>query len=53
LETFDKKSPGLLFNLASDPRQSKNLYKQHPEKAESMRSLLKRYTGGERCAPAR
>ena len=53
LETFDKKSPGLLFNLASDPRQSKNLYKQHPEKAESMRSLLKRYTDGERCAPAR
>ena len=53
LEAYGKGHPGLLFNLKEDPRQSKNLYAKHPEKVESMRSLLKRYIGGERCAPAR
>jgi|TARA_B100001093_G_scaffold237657_1_gene227684 hypothetical protein len=33
--------------------QSTNLYAEHPEKVEKMRALLKRYTGGERCAPSR
>lgn len=53
LTEFEKETPGLLFNLKEDPRQSTNLYADHPEKVESMRSLLKRYTGGERCAPSR
>jgi len=53
LETWPKGSPGLLFNLREDPRQSKNRYAEHPEKVEDMRSLLKRYLGGERCAPHR
>jgi arylsulfatase A len=53
LEGYGKGNPGLLFNLANDPRQSKNLYAKHPEKVASMRSLLKRYIGGERCAPIR
>ena len=53
LTAWPKDSPGLLFNLKEDPRQSKNLYAENPEKVESMRSLLKRYIGGERCAPAR
>ena len=35
-------------------RQSlENLYAEHPQRVESMRSLLKSYTNGERCAPAR
>ncbi|TWU32033.1 sulfatase family protein [Novipirellula artificiosorum] len=51
LESYGTGHPGLLFNLKEDPRQSKNLYAKHPEKVESMRSLLKRYTNGERCAP--
>ena len=29
----------------------KNLYAKHPEKVESMRTLLKRYVDGEPCAP--
>ena len=53
LEAFPSGNPGLLFNLKNDPRQSKNVYAQHPEKVEQMRSLLKRYIGGERCAPKR
>lgn len=53
LEGYGKGNPGLLFNLKNDPRQSKNLYVQHPEKVASMRSLLERYIDGERCAPVR
>ncbi|MBT6767602.1 MAG: hypothetical protein HOA81_01265 [Opitutales bacterium] len=51
LEDYGKDNPGLLFNLKDDPRQSKNLYAKHPEKVESMRSLLKSYVEGEPCAP--
>ncbi|MGD9418403.1 MAG: sulfatase family protein [Verrucomicrobiota bacterium JB025] len=53
LKVYPKDNPGLLFNLKDDPRQSKNLYQQHPEKVTAMRALLKRYVGGERCAPER
>ncbi|MBK1825536.1 sulfatase family protein [Haloferula rosea] len=53
LETYPKDTPGLLFNLKEDPRQSKNLYQEHPEKVTAMRQLLKRYVAGERCAPKR
>ena len=30
LKTYPKETPGLLFNLKEDPRQSKNLYQKHP-----------------------
>ena len=53
LEAYGKGHSGLLFNLKEDPRQSKNLYAQIPEKVASMRNLLKRYLAGERCAPKR
>lgn len=53
LEGYTKGNPGLLFNLKEDPRQSKNLYADHPGRVESMRSLLRRYIEGERCAPVR
>ena len=52
-EAYGKGHPGLLFNLKDDPRQSRNIYADHPGKVTSMRKLLKRYIGGERCAPAR
>ena len=42
-----------LFNLKDDPRQSKDLYAEHPDKVASMRNLLHRYIAGERCAPSR
>jgi arylsulfatase A-like enzyme len=53
LKTYPKDTPGLLFNLKKDPRQSTNLYRNHPEKIIAMNKLLQRYLGGERCAPAR
>ena len=53
LEAYGKGHTGLLFNLKEDPRQSNNLYAKHPDKVVSMRRLLKRYIGGERCAPSR
>jgi arylsulfatase A-like enzyme len=53
LKTYPKDTPGLLFNLKKDPRQSTNLYRHHPEKIIAMNKLLQRYLGGERCAPAR
>ena len=51
LDDYGKGNRGLLFNLKTDPGQSKNLYAKHPEKVESMRSLLKRYINGEPCSP--
>ena len=53
LKTYPKETPGLLFNLKEDPRQSKNLYKKHPEKVAAMDKLLKAYRAGQRCAPER
>ena len=53
LKIFSKDSPGLLFNLKEDPRQSQNLSKEHPEKVEQMETLLQKYLAGERCAPQR
>ena len=53
LKTYSKDTPGLLFNLKSDLRQSKNVYQEHPDKVEAMSKLLERYLAGERCAPGR
>ncbi len=53
LSKFPEDGAGLLFNLKNDPRQSKNVYVDHPEKVKVMRELLKRYREGERCAPGR
>ena len=53
LKSYPKQTPGLLFNLTTDPRQSKNLYQQQPEKVAAMSQLLRRYLDGERCAPLR
>lgn len=53
LTSHKKTNPGLLFNLKDDPRQSRNLYSEYPEKVKQMDALLERYVGGERCAPLR
>lgn len=53
LKTYPKGTPGLLFNLKNDPRQSKNIYQEHPAQVSAMQTLLKRYLDGERCAPKR
>lgn len=53
LKVFPKTDKGLLFNLKDDPRQSKNLYKEYPEKVKEMNALLQSYLSGEGCAPSR
>jgi len=53
LVAFPSDSPGLLFNLKEDPRQSHNLYEDDPERVEEMDALLQKYLKGERCAPLR
>lgn len=53
LHRFPKDSPGLLFNLRDDPRQSKNLFEENPERVAAMSGLLGSYVGGKRCAPER
>ena len=49
LTTYPKNTSGLLFNLKDDPRQSKNLYSEYPERVAAMRALLQRYVAGEPC----
>jgi len=53
LNSFNPQAKGLLFNLKEDPRQSENLYDQHPEKVTEMAALLERYLMGSRSAPLR
>lgn len=53
LSPFPKETKGLLFNLKEDPRQSKNLFAQYPERVTKMNALLENYLSGARCAPER
>jgi arylsulfatase A len=53
LKTYSKDTPGLLFNLKDDLRQSSNVYSENPERVSAMSELLESYVAGERCAPAR
>ena len=51
LQAYGKENEGLLFNLKQDPRQSNNLYTEHPDRVRTMRDLLQSYLDGESCAP--
>ena len=51
LQAYGKENEGLLFNLKQDPRQSNNLYTEHPDRVRGMRDLLQSYLDGEPCAP--
>ena len=53
LQAYPEDTKALLFNLKEDPRQSKNIAAEHPERVVAMRALLQRYLKGERCAPER
>lgn len=44
-------TPGLLYNLKTDPAQHRNLYVENPERVKEMERLLNRYIAGEGCAP--
>jgi hypothetical protein len=39
----DFDTPGILFNLESDPEQRVNLYNKYPERIAAMDSLLQEY----------
>lgn len=47
----EESTPGLLYNLAEDPAQVRNLYGAHPERVARMKSLLDHYRAGAPCAP--
>jgi hypothetical protein len=44
---------GELFNLKDDPRQSRNLLSQEPERAQKMKALLDKYKTESRSIPRR
>jgi len=45
--------PAELFHLAEDPRETKNLYAQYPDRARAMRALLEKYKADGRSVPAK
>ena len=53
-EAFKKKLPLLqLYNLAKDPAESKNLYKENNTKVKELYSLLKKYIDEGRSTPGK
>lgn len=44
-------TPGLLYNLAEDPGQTRNLYDKHPRRVAQMDALLQAYRDGQPSAP--
>jgi arylsulfatase A len=46
-------APGQLYNLASDPGETKNLYHRHPETVKKLKALLEQSKASGRSAPAR
>lgn len=47
----EETTPGLLYNLKTDPAEKRNVYADYPEKVATMQALLNRYRQGEGCAP--
>ncbi|MDF7824826.1 arylsulfatase [Pontiellaceae bacterium B12227] len=43
--------PGELYNLSVDPEQKKNVYAEHPERVERMKTVLERYKSEPRSVP--
>ncbi len=48
---LDTLPPMQLFNLREDPKESRNLIDQHPEKAEELKALLTQYVTEGRSTP--
>jgi len=45
--------PAQLYDLEADLHQTQNLYREHPEIAREMKTLLDQYTQATRTAPKR
>ena len=46
-------APGQLYNLADDPKETKNLYFEHPDIVKELKSTLDKYKATGRSAPLR
>ena len=49
----EKSPPGQLYNLASDPGETTNLYDTEPDRVQQMAALLERYKNEGRSVPER
>ncbi|PKA97285.1 arylsulfatase A-like enzyme [Flavobacteriaceae bacterium MAR_2009_75] len=52
-EGIEKLSPVQLYDLSADPEEKQNLYAQHPEKVEELKSLLVSYVDNGRSTPGK
>ena len=46
-------APGQLYNLAKDPGETTNLYKQHPDMVRKLKTQLDEFKSSGRSAPSR
>ena len=53
IEDTDPSAPGQLFDLSNDPKETKNLYSQHPEIVKELKGLLDKTKTEGRSAPIR
>jgi arylsulfatase A-like enzyme len=53
LEDTDPDAPGQLYDLSTDPGETKNLYSQHPELVKRLKSQLDAFKDSGRSAPLR
>jgi len=53
LEEKDPAAPGQLYNLASDPGETENLYSKHPEIVSKLKAKLNEFKTSGRSAPPR
>lgn len=44
-------TPGQLYNIATDPGETKNLYRRHPAKVRELTALYEKYRAAGRSAP--
>ncbi len=53
LSDTDPDAPGQLYNLATDPGETENLYSQHPELVQQLKAQLEVFKESGRSAPLR
>ena len=51
LPDTDTEAPGQLYDLATDPGETTNLYSKHPGKVQELKSLLDKSVASGRSAP--
>ncbi len=51
LEIIEDSEPAELYNLADDPSQTTNIFRQYPEKASALKSVLDRYQSNPSSLP--